>query len=322
MLNWIVIGIGDITQRRVIPAIQAEPRSRLYGLVTRNPEKATHYGVHVWETLDEALQDSSVQAVYIGTPVFLHAPQTMQSLRAGRHVLCEKPMAMNEAEARTMVQVAQQSGQKFGVAYYRRCYPKVQRAMELIKSGVIGKPVVAELTNHMWFDGQGSRSWLVDPAKAGGGPLFDIASHRIDVLNFWFGQPLRVTGQLSNAVHHYAVEDNATVLIEYAEGVRGIVDVRWHSKVVRDECHIRGTDGEIELSPLNGPELFYPGGREGLAAHPNLHYPIIENFVGAVLDGKPLLASGASSYWTDWVTEQAVRAGRPGDSRRDASATT
>src|SRR5579864_4766241 len=107
MLNWIVVGIGDISTRRVIPAIQAEPRSRLYGLVTRDPRKAAAYGVHVWETLDEALRDASVQAVYVGTPVFLHGPQAVQSLRAGKHVLCEKPMAVSETEARTMVQAAE-----------------------------------------------------------------------------------------------------------------------------------------------------------------------------------------------------------------------
>ncbi|HEY6373213.1 MAG TPA: Gfo/Idh/MocA family oxidoreductase, partial [Candidatus Sulfotelmatobacter sp.] len=240
--NWIVIGIGDIATRRVIPAIQAEPRSRLYGLVTRDPAKAVPYGVRSWGTLDEALADPEVHAVYVGTPVFLHAPQTIQSLRAGKHVLCEKPMAMNEDEARTMVQTAAESGKTFGVAYYRRSYLKVQRAKRLLAAGTIGKPVLAELTNHMWFDGAGSRSWLVDPAKAGGGPLFDVASHRIDVLNFLFGQPLRVSGQLSNVVHHYAVEDNATVMIEYPGGVRALVDVRWHSNVVRDECRIRGTD--------------------------------------------------------------------------------
>ena len=271
MLNWIVIGVGDITKRRVIPAIQAEPRSALYGIVTRDPAKAAAYNTRVWWGLDEALRDPAVDVVYVATPVFLHAPQTIQSLRTGKHVLCEKPMAMNEAEAVSMVRAAEESGKTFGVAYYRRCYPKVQRAKELMKAGVIGKPVVAELTNHMWFDGEGSRSWLVDRAKAGGGPLFDIASHRIDVLNYWFGQPLRVSAQLSNAVHHYAVEDNATVLIEYAGGVRGVVDVRWHSKVSRDECRIRGTDGEMELSPLNGPEFGYPGGRENLPAHPNLN---------------------------------------------------
>jgi len=309
MLNWIVIGIGDITIRRVIPAIQAESRSSLYGLVTRDPGKALPYKARVWATLDEALADPAVQAVYVGTPVFLHAPQTIQALRAGRHVLCEKPMAMNEAEARTMLQTAGEAGRIFGVAYYRRAYPKVLRAKQLLEAGVIGKPVFAELTNHMWFDGTGARGWLFDPAKAGGGPLFDIASHRIDVLNFLFGQPVRASGHLSNVVHHYPVEDNATAIIEYASGVRGIVDVRWHSKMNRDECRIRGTDGEMDLTPLNGPALVYPGGHEHLPTHTNLHYPIIENFVDAVQGKARLLASGASSYWTDWVTQQA--GGRP-----------
>jgi predicted dehydrogenase len=310
MLNWLVIGIGDITTKRVIPAIQAEPRSSLYGIVTRDPAKAGAYHARTFATLDEALGDSEVQAVYVGTPVFLHAPQTIQSLRAGKHVLCEKPMAMNEAEARTMVAAAKESGKIFGVAYYRRLYPKLIRAKQLIEAGTIGKPVFAELTNHMWFDGEGApgeRSWLFDPAKAGGGPLLDIASHRIDVLNFLFGKPLRVTGQLSNVVHHYAVEDNATLMIEYENGVRGIVDVRWHSKIRRDECRIRGTDGEIEMSPLNGPDLIYPGGRENLASHPNLHFPLIENFVDAVEGKARLAASGADAYLTDWVTEQERR---------------
>jgi 1,5-anhydro-D-fructose reductase (1,5-anhydro-D-mannitol-forming) len=307
MLNWVVIGVGDITKRRVIPAIQAEPRSQLYGIVTRNSEKATAFNAHVWTSLDDALADPKVDAVYVATPVFLHAPQTIQSLQAGKHVVCEKPMAMNEAEARTMVAAAEKSAKLFGVAYYRRTYPKVQRAKQLLEAGAIGRPVLAELTSHGWFDGSGDRSWLADPAKAGGGPLYDIASHRIDVLNFLFGKPQRATGQLSNVVHRYAVQDNATVLIEYGGGVRGIVDVRWHSKVDRDECRIRGTDGEIDLTPLNGPDLVYHGGREMLPPHSNLHYPMIENFVDAVLGKSPLLASGESSYWTDWVTEQVQR---------------
>jgi len=310
MLNWIVIGIGDITTRRVIPAIQAEPRSRLYGFVTRDPAKAAQYGAKAWTTLDQALTDPEVHAVYVGTPVFLHATQTIQSLQAAKHVLCEKPMGMNEAEARSMVAAAQQSGKCFGVAYYRRFYPKVLRAKQLIQAGAIGKPVFAELTNHMWFDGtggSGERAWLFDPAKAGGGPLLDIASHRIDVLNFLFGRPLRATGQLSNVVHHYPVEDNATVMVDYENGVRGVVDVRWHSKIKRDECRIRGTEGEMEMSPLNGPDLIYPGGRESLPVHSNVHLPLIANFVDAVEGKAPLSASGADAYLTDWVTEQARR---------------
>ena len=312
VLNWLLIGVGDIAVRRVIPAIEAEPRSRLYGVVSRNPAKGLLYGVqHSWATLDEALQDPAIDAVYVATPVFLHAPQSVAALRAGKHVLCEKPMALNYAEASAMVEAGRQSGRQFGIAYYRRGYPKLHRARQLIADGAIGRPVLAEINCHDWFTAEdGQRAWLLDPAKAGGGPLYDTASHRIDVLNFLFGKPLAVAAQLSNAVHQTAVEDNATLLIEYGNGVRGIVDVRRHSRVPRDQFRIVGTDGEIELSPLNGEAIVYPGGREELPCHANLHYPAIENFAGAVTEGEPLMATGESSLWAEWVIEQARLAPR------------
>lgn len=307
-MNWIVIGVGDITTKRVIPAILSEPRSRLYGIVTRNPGKAAPYQTRTWTSLEDALCVREIDAVYVATPVFLHAPQTIASLRAGKHVLCEKPMAMNYAEACAMARVAHETGGTLGIAYYRRMYPKVQRARELLAQGVIGRPVLAEINCHDWFDDEdGRRSWLLDPAKSGGGPLYDIASHRIDALNFLFGKPVRVCGQLSRVVHSRPVEDSATALIEYESGVRGIVDVRWHSRCARDEFRIVGTDGEMRLTPLSGPALEYPGGRENLPRHENLHYPTIENFVDAVLDGKTLYATGESSLLTDWVTEQVMQ---------------
>ena len=307
-MNWVVIGIGDITSKRVIPAILAEPRSRLYGIVTRDPAKAAGYNTKTWTTLEEALGDKAVDAVYVASPVFLHAPQTIASLKAGKHVLCEKPMAMNYGEACEMIRIARETGRTFGIAYYRRLYPKVLRTRNLIAEGVIGRPVLAEINCHDWFnDEDGRRSWLLEPEKAGGGPLYDIGSHRIDLLNFLFGKPVRVCGQLSTLVHGQPVEDSATVLIEYESGVRGIVDVRWHSRIARDEFRIVGTEGDIRLSPLNGPDLESPKGRENLPRHVNLHYPCIENYVDAVLEGKHLYATGESSAWTDWVTEQVIR---------------
>lgn len=205
-----------------------------------------------------------------------------------------------------MVHAAQESGRVLGVAYYRRTYPKVQRAKQLIEQGAIGQPVLAEANHHSELPAQGSfRSWLIDPKLAGGGPLFDVASHRIDLFNYLFGKPRRVTAQLSNAVLKLDVEDNATVLIEYESGVRGIVDVRWHSKVTRDQFRIIGTEGEMDLNPLSGPEFVFPGGRELLPTHQNIHFPCIQNFVEAVLDGAPLISSGESAIWTDWITEKA-----------------
>jgi len=308
MLNWLVVGIGDIATRRVIPAIHAEPRSRLYGVVSRDKSRGEQFSDHAWTDLDSALRDPEIDAVYVATPVALHAPQTIAALRAGKHVLCEKPVAKNYADASKMVQVARETGRTFGVAYYRRTYPKVQRAKQLIDRGAIGQPVLAEANHHSELPALGTfRSWLLDPELAGGGPLFDVASHRIDLFNYLFGKPVRVTAQLSNAVHQLRVEDNATVLIEYESGVRGIVDVRWHSKITRDQFRIIGADGEIDLNPLSGPQFVYTGGREDLPPHENIHFPCIQNFVDSVLDGAPLLSSGESAIWTDWVTEQACR---------------
>lgn len=311
-LNWVVVGIGDITTKRVIPAILAEPRSHLYGVVTRDPSKAAPYGCKVWDSLEIAICDAAVDAVYVATPVAMHAPQTIAALNASKHVLCEKPMALRLDEARLMAAAARNAGRLLGIAYYRRTYPKVHRAKELLAKGVIGQPVLAEINCHDWFENvDGFRSWLLDPHMAGGGPLYDIASHRIDMLNFFFGKPVRALGQRSNSVHFYGVEDSATVLIEYESGVRGILDVRWHSRVFRDQFRIVGTHGEIVLTPLNGPDLVYPGGAEQIPTHANVHYPCVANFVEAALDGRPLLASGETSLATDWVTEQVMRLGPP-----------
>jgi predicted dehydrogenase len=310
LLNWLVVGVGDISTKRVLPAILAEPRSNLVGIVTRDPRKADVYGVPSWDRLEDALAKSQAEAVYIATPVFLHAPQTILCLRAGRHVLCEKPMAMNYAEACSMDQAAKESGRILGIAYYRRMYPKVARAKELIDAGVIGRPFLAEATSHDWFNPMGGpRSWLADPKVAGGGPLYDIASHRIDLMNYLLGTPRRASGHVSSLVQGLPVEDNASVLIDYESGARAFVDVRWHSRIARDEFRIRGTDGEIDLSPLNGDSLIFPGGREAIPAPENLHYPCVQNFVEAVLDNQPLRSSGTSALQTDWVTEQVMNYG-------------
>ncbi len=311
MIRWLVVGIGDITSKRAIPAILAEPNSRLAGLVTRDPAKAAPYGCPAWTDLAAALRQSDADAVYVATPVVMHAPQTIAALRSGRHVLCEKPMGMNHAEALSMVRAAEEAGRTLGIAYYRRTYPKLIRARQLIADGAIGQPVLAELNCHSWFqDEDGRRSWLLRPETSGGGPLYDIASHRIDILNWIFGQPRRVAAQLSNVVHRSAVEDSATVLVEYDGGARGIVDVRWHSRQNRDDCRIVGTLGEIRMSPLSGPRIEYPGGAEDLPVHGNVHYPLVENFVDAVEGRAELRATGASSVWTDWVTERALSSDR------------
>jgi predicted dehydrogenase len=313
-LHWVLAGIGDIARKRVIPAIQAEPRSTLYGFVTRDPAKALEFpGTKSWATMEEAVAAPAVDAVYIALPVALHASAAITALRAGKHVLCEKPMAFNHEQAEQMVTAARDSGRFLGVSYYRRLYPKLFRAKRLVKEGAIGRPLLAEANCHGWTEILEGREWLMNPAMAGGGPLYDIASHRIDAMHFLFGDPERACGLLSNAVHRMGVEDSATVLIAVPCGVHCVVDVRWNSRIPRDQFRIIGEDGEINLDPLNGPELRVTtrveSRMENLPPHANLHYPVVENFVDAVVANDPaLLACPAEQgAWVDWVIEQVVR---------------
>ena len=305
-LTWLVVGIGDVSTKRILPAILAEPHSRLAGIVTRHPAKAVPYNVPNWESLEAALAACPAEAVYIATPVFMHASLSIAALRAGRHVLCEKPMAIDYQQALTMQKAAEETGRTLGISYYRRMYPKLERARELMAAGAIGQPVFAEATHHDWFypAGAAARAWLLDPAMAGGGPLYDVACHRIDLMNYLFGRPVRATGYRSTLVHPVAVEDNATVLTEHASGVRSVVDVRWHSRVARDEFRIRGTEGEMDLTPYNSPALVYPGGAEEVPAPANLHYPCIEDFACAVLEGRPPRSTGETALETEWVMAQ------------------
>lgn len=311
-VRWVLAGVGDIARRRVIPAILSEPRSSLAGVVTRYPSKAQAWpGVRSWRTVEAALEAGAADAVYIALPVALHAPAAMACLRAGVPVLCEKPMAMHFAEAQSMVREAAESETLFGVAYYRRLFPKLVRAKQLIAEGAIGQPVLAEGNCHGWLESE-ERAWLRDPALAGGGPLYDIASHRIDAMNFLFGAPCHAVGMRSNAVHALAVEDSATVAIEYDGGIHGIVDVRWNSRVKRDQFRVIGTEGEVVLDPLSGPELRIAGRVEMLPAHANGHYPLIENFVDVLTSGSSALACpGGQAKQTDWVIEQVMRTRGP-----------
>ncbi|HEY3743310.1 MAG TPA: Gfo/Idh/MocA family oxidoreductase [Bryobacteraceae bacterium] len=303
-VNWLVIGIGDISRKRAIPAILSEPHSRLHSILTRDPAKARDYpDAHIYTDLDDALANRSVDAVYIATPVSLHEAQTIAALKRGKHVLCEKPAALDFGAAVRMRDAAVEAGKLHGVAYYRRFFPQLLDAKRRIAAGEIGVPVLGEANCHGWLPAA-DRGWLLDPKLSGAGPLYDIACHRIDALNFLLGTPRRATGLVSNVVHSLSVEDSATVLIDYESGPRAIVDVRWNSRIERDQFRIVGTEGAIDLTPLSG------GAKPPFA---NVHYPLIENFVAACLGEAELVCPIEESLKTDRVLH-AVRFEQPLDS--------
>src|SRR5438105_2787994 len=119
--GWAVVGTGDIARKRVLPAVRDDPSSRLRAIVTREPARMKdHIGAErVCASLEDALADPEVEAVYIATPVSLHYPQAMAAFAAGKHVLCEKPTALNPTQVETMIATAKAAERHFGVSFYR-----------------------------------------------------------------------------------------------------------------------------------------------------------------------------------------------------------
>jgi len=317
MIGWAVVGIGDITTKRVIPGMRDDPRSRLRAAVTRDPEKSREvcesFGIErIYSSLEDALADPAVTAVYVATPVALHYPQTMAALAAGKHVLCEKPTALSPAQVTAMIAAAKAVDRRFGVAFYRRLYPAVERVQALLRQGAIGQPTLVFVTCHGWFNERevSHRAWLFDPVLSGGGPLMDVGSHRIDLLNYIFGEPVLAGAALSRQTHHtpeFKVEDNATVTLEYTGEfgpVRAVLDVRWNSRVARDDFRIYGTDGEMDLTPLNKGEIRYPGGSESHPPDDNFHAPIIRHFTSVLEEGVELISSGETALVTDRIMSE------------------
>jgi predicted dehydrogenase len=137
--------------------------------------------------------DADLHAVYIATPVHVHAEQAIAAAEAGKHVLCEKPMAMTSAECDRMLAACRANGVRLGVAYYRRFYPAVRRVKAIIDAGEIGAPAVAQMNAFEYFDPPADhpRAWLLRPSIAGGGPMMDFGCHRIEVLMHLFGCDVR-----------------------------------------------------------------------------------------------------------------------------------
>ncbi len=247
----------------------------------------------------EQIADPDIDAVYIATPVSQHAEQAIAAAEAGKHVLCEKPMALNAAECDRMIEACREAGVRLGVAYYRRFYPVVQRIAELLASGAIGKPVLAEIRAFERFNPKPgeARAWLIDPAHAGGGPLMDFGSHRLEV--FWnlLGPYEIGDAELSKLAFDRALEDTALLRLRFTSGARGVLLVSHAPIEPQDTLDIYGTEGSLHVGVLNNGDLrIVRSGGEELERHPphpNLHQPLVEDFIEAVETGRDPVVDGA-----------------------------
>ena len=313
-VRWGLIGAGDIAAKRVAAALRDAPRSTLVAVARRRAdlveEFARRFGAGRWFTdWSELVRDPGIDAVYVATPVDLHARVTIAAAEAGKHILCEKPMAMNVAECDRMIEAARANGVLLGVAYYRRLYPVVMRIRDLLREGAIGEPVVAQINAFERFDPPADhpRAWLLDPDASGGGPMFDFGCHRIEILLNLLGGARGTVGVLSNALFERPVEDSGAAVMRFESGALGMVTVTHAASESQDTLRIFGSAGSIHVPALNVGEMTVVRGEERIVEHhpphPNLHQPLVEQFVDAALERGAPAVDGAAGREVNRVLE-------------------
>ncbi len=302
-VRWGLIGAGDIVRRRVAPALIDSPSCDIVAVSRGRPELAAAFAADVaarrwyprWEDL---VVDPDVECVYVATPVSLHAAQTIAAAEAGKHVLCEKPMALTAGECDRMIAACRAHGVRLGIAYYRRFYPVIVRVKEIIASGEIGQPVFAQMNAFEHFDPAPDypRGWLLDPVMAGGGPMMDFGCHRIEVLVNLFGTVRRTAAVVANVALARAVEDTAAVLLQFDRGPCAVVAVTHASHDRLDTLAVFGTNGSMQVDELNAGSLrVHTGDRSRVESHPpasNIHRPLIDDFVEALRTGREPAVTG------------------------------
>lgn len=321
-LRWLVVGTGDIANKRVIPAIEAEPRSRLAAVCDTVEERARSAaaprGAKAYTELAEALRSPNVDAVYLCTPVFLHVPQAIQALAAGKHVLVEKPVALSSAEARRLVSAAEKSGRKCGVAYFRRFAPKYAMARDMLSRGEFGKVALVRMAYFSWFNPakEDPKYWRVVPERSGGGPISDMGTHMFDVLIGLFGLPQSIFAKAETLVQPYDVEDSCSAILKLADGAQVTASFHWCSKTWSHEFEIIGTEAKVKWHPYDGDSVTKTVGRDTQeVATPNarnVHYPLIEDFVSAVVENRDPAVTPAEAAKTNQVIDALYRSAREG----------
>jgi len=317
-VKWGLIGCGDIAQKRVAPALRDLENCELMAVNRAQYQLAEpfakRFGARRWYAdWHELIADPEIDAVYVATPVYLHAQQTIAAAEAGKHVLCEKPMALNVSECDSMIAACQGNGVKLGIAYYRHFYPIIERCKEIISAGEIGQIVIVQVNAFEFLDLQPDhpRYWFLRKDLAGGGPMFDFGCHRIEVLLNLFGPIKRTLGVTCNVLFEREVEDTATALFQFQHGGRGILTVTHAAFEFQDTLDIFGSLGSIHIPVLNRSTVIVKTAsgerQEEHPPHANLHAPLIDDFVQTVLQNREPKVNGEIGREVARIEEEIYR---------------
>jgi len=253
-LKFAIAGAGYIANVHA-QAIRAQKTAELVAVAGKFSPKAAAFSKKFglkrhYETVEDMLKDGDVDALVIGTPNFLHAPQAIAALNAGLHVMVEKPMAMNAREAAKMLETSQKSGARLMVAH---CW-RFDKDVLWLKSqvGKLGKIIRTKGCGvHVNW---GPAGWFTQKALAGGGALADVGIHALDTARFLLGdpQPVSVYARIGTYYQDFDVDDTGVVIVNWDNGAVSYIESGWwqpHADGPEAATQLYGTKGFGQLFP-------------------------------------------------------------------------
>ena len=253
-VRWGVLGVAKIAVEKVIPAMQQGEWSEITAIASRDLDKAraaaSRLGIpKAYGSYEELLADPDVDAIYNPLPNDLHVPWTAKAMASGKHVLCEKPIALSAAEAQTLIEARDRTGARVQEAFMVRTHPQWLKVRELVRGGAIG--TLRSMVGVFSFFNRDPKNIRNLPA-AGGGALMDIGCYLINTSRFVFErEPARVSGLIERDPD-MGVDRLTSMMLDYGTG--HAVGTCSTQMVPYQQVHILGTTGRIELQiPFNAP---------------------------------------------------------------------
>ena len=253
-IGWGVVGLGRIVNTTIAPAILEDPHSELVAGVSRDQGRADAFAERfgapfAYTEYEELLSNPRVDAVFVATPNALHAPQVIEAARAGKHVLCDKPIAVTVEDGVDEVAACADAGVRFGVNFDNRRLAWVQDVRGLIADGEIGEVLTVDV--EVSAGRNPPKDWRADPSLAGLGTTYNIGVHAFDFLRCLLGSdPVEVVAMFDDEGGTHRVETEAQVLMRFANGSRVHVNCNQNSPFPQNSIAIYGTAGRIVGSGL------------------------------------------------------------------------
>jgi predicted dehydrogenase len=315
-IRWGIVGCGNVTEVKSGPAFQKAAGSALVAVMRRDREKAADYarrhGVpRYFDRAADLIADREVDAVYVATPPSSHLPLALEVAAAGKPCLVEKPMAMTHAECARMVEAFAARALPLFVAYYRRALPRFLRVRELLREGAVGSPTSVHIVHYEPLaTGEKAAGWRFDPAVAGAGLFYDLASHGFDLLDFLLGPIAAPSGYAVNTGGAYRVEDVTAAAFAFESGLVGTGVWNFNASRAEDTILIDGTHGVIRVPVFTDGDIAVTrGGVEERLPYrnpPHVHQPLVQTIVDQLLGRGRCESTGETGARTSRVLEACV----------------